>query len=117
MQLELYNDKVWLSKQPVDFRKSIDGLSSFITENFKLNPTSGLFVFYNKKKDKVKCLFWHKNGFVLFYKRLERGRFQFNFKNKEGKASLSPKIFLWLLAGLNWQEMDRWKELDYNKFS
>lgn len=117
MQIELYNNQLWLAKQPTDLRKAIDGLSAMITEGFKLHPQKGIFVFYNKKKDKIKCLSWHKNGFVLIYKRLEQGRFHFSFKKKEGRVCLSKQTFEWLIAGLDWQKMEQWRELDYEKFS
>jgi transposase len=58
-------------------RKNFDGLSSIVTYSFKKNPLSdGIFVFVNKKRDRMKLLFWDRHGYWLLYKRLEAGRFQ-----------------------------------------
>ena len=58
-------------------RKNFDGLSSIVTASFKKNPLSdGIFVFVNKKRDRMKLLFWDRHGYWLLYKRLEAGRFQ-----------------------------------------
>jgi transposase len=59
----------------VDFRRSIDGLSALVMTEMKGNPKESIYLFINRGRDKIKCLFWHKNGFVLFYKRLEKGKF------------------------------------------
>ena len=79
MQLQLYGKKIWVYRQPIDFRCSIDGLSSFVMDELKQKPQDGIYLFYNLGRDKVKCLSWHKNGFILLYKRLENGRFCFTY--------------------------------------
>ena len=57
-------------------RQSINGLSVLVANNLELSPLSGsLFVFYNKARDKIKILYWDRNGFCLWYKRLEKHRF------------------------------------------
>lgn len=57
-------------------RKSINGLAAVVQGSFELDPFEGaVFVFCNKKKDKIKILHWDKDGFALYYKRRERGRF------------------------------------------
>jgi transposase len=117
MQIQLYGNKIWLYSSAVDFRKSIDGLSTIIVNELQQHPQSGVYVFYNKSKDKVKCLSWHKNGFILFYKRIESGKFKFNFVKQRGTVMLTSVELGWLLAGLDWQSMRSWKELDYEKFS
>src|SRR4051812_36538135 len=117
MQLTLYGKKIWIFRKSIDFRKSITGLSSFIAEDIKQNPQEGIFLFYNKSKDKIKCLSWHKNGFVLIYKRLEKGKFCFDFSKEQGVSEMSMDELSWLLAGLEWQKMRHWNELSYEKFS
>lgn len=68
--------RVYVASEPVDFRKQIDGLALIVQETLKLNPFSAhLFVFRNRQQDKLKLLYWHHNGYVLVYKRLEKGRF------------------------------------------
>ncbi|MDR4314471.1 transposase-like protein [Niallia circulans] len=74
---ELTVDHVFLAKGSTDRRKSIDGLAVLAQEVFELDPFSpNLFVFCNRKRDKMKILFWDKNGFWLYYRRLESGQFQ-----------------------------------------
>ena len=117
MQLQLYGKKIWVFRQPIDFRCSIDGLSNVILNNMKQNPQTGIYLFYNKGKDKVKCLSWHKNGFILVYKRLEKGRFYFNFNKEQGVIEMDIEELGWMFAGLEWQKMRNWRELSYDKFS
>jgi transposase len=116
MQLQLYGKKLWVFHQGIDFRASIDGLSSLIANNLQQNPQSGIFIFYNRAKDKIKLLSWHKNGFVLVYKRLDKGRFYFLFNKEQGVSEISMDEFGWLFAGLEWQKMRDWRELEYDKF-
>lgn len=69
--------QVYLCREPVDTRKSIDGLSVLVQEAMELNPfEAAVFVFCNRARDKVKILAWERNGFVLWYKRLESERFK-----------------------------------------
>ncbi len=115
MQLQLYGKKIWVFRQSIDFRASIDRLSSLIANDLKQDPQGGIFLFYNRNKDKVKCLSYHKNGFVLVYKRLDKGKFCFYFN--KGISEMSIEELGWLLAGLEWQKMRNWRELSYDKFS
>ena len=58
-------------------RKSIDGLAAIVKEQFHLNPfSSSLFLFCGKRRDRIKVLLWEGDGFLLLYKRLENGNFQ-----------------------------------------
>src|SRR5690554_131338 len=70
-------DQVYVYLQPVDFRKSINGLSALVELEMSLVPfMPALFVFCNRGRDKIKLLYWERNGFVLWYKRLEKQRFR-----------------------------------------
>jgi len=117
MQLQLYGKKIWLYRTAIDFRCSIDGLSHLVISELKQNPREGVYLFFNRGRDKIKGLSWHKNGFVLFYKRLETGRFDMSFNKETGAIEVQPEEFGWLLAGLEWQKMKSWRELNYDKFS
>ena len=69
--------QVYLYLEPVDMRKSIDGLALLVESELALSPMSeALFVFCNRGRDKIKMLYWERNGFVLWYKRLEKHRFK-----------------------------------------
>lgn len=68
--------RVWVSTQAVDMRLSHNGLSSLVQTQWKKDTLSGnLFVFFNRGGTRVKILYWDRNGFCLWYKRLEKGRF------------------------------------------
>ena len=69
--------KVFLCTADVDMRKSFDGLVGIVTNEFQLDPLSGhLFLFVNKRRDRMKAIFWDSDGLVIWYKRLERGTWQ-----------------------------------------
>jgi transposase len=69
--------RIFIGSTPIDMRKSIDGLMSIVQEELEENAYSGhLFVFVSRRCDRVKILTWDKGGFVLVYKRLERGQFK-----------------------------------------
>lgn len=69
--------RIVLATEPVDMRRGHDGLCAIVRNEWRLDPFAGhLFVFLGKRADRVKCLFWDRGGFVLYYKRLERCRFK-----------------------------------------
>ncbi len=71
------NQRIFAATSPVDFRKGFDGLVAIVRASFGEDPFSGnLFCFFNRRRDRVKLLVWDRNGFWLFYKRLERGTFE-----------------------------------------
>ena len=83
--------KIYLASAPVDMRKSFDSLAAVARDFLRLDPLSGnLFVFFNKKRDKVKVLYWGRTGYCLFYKRMERGRFK--IKNLGKPAWAHPVV-------------------------
>jgi transposase len=84
-------------------RLSFDGISGMVTSHFGLNPLCGhLFVFFSRRRDRMKILFWNLDGFVLYYKRLERGTFSWvhDFDLGPEKEILASDFAL-VLAGIN----------------
>ena len=82
-------------------RKSSDGLAALVQQKFKLDPFQpALFLFSGRKHDRIKALFWEGDGFVLLYKRLENGRFQWPAA-PDNLRSLTRQEFRWLLEGLS----------------
>jgi transposase len=76
--LELNTRKVWLYREHIDFRKQLNGLVQLVVSEKKSQPNDGaVYVFRNRERNKVKLLLWHRNGFFVGYKRLERGKFDF----------------------------------------
>ena len=99
--LATFSTPIWLYPQPVDFRKQIDGLVILIADQLSLNPTSGqLFLFRNSSANKIKLLWWDRNGFWLCYKRLEQGRLVFPSTTDQA-MELTRDQLSWLLSGLN----------------
>ena len=82
--------RVHLACGNTDMRKNIDGLAALVTHSFDLDLFSNaLFVFCNKDCDKLKILHWDHNGFWLYYRRLERGRFRWPGRQSDRKPSPS----------------------------
>jgi transposase len=105
--------RVYLATTPVDGRKAINGLSAFVVDEFEAPLMNGsVFVFYNRPRDRVKCLFWDKNGFVLYQKRLERGKFKIN-RTEDGLLMLTQQQLDWLLAGLDFALMSEFPDLNF----
>ncbi|WP_143561185.1 IS66 family insertion sequence element accessory protein TnpB, partial [Sporosarcina sp. P20a] len=93
--------RVYLAAGPTDLRKSIDGLAVIVQELFQLDPFSkSHFVFCNRKRDKLKILFWDHNGFWLYYRRLEKGLFDWPELESVQPLSISSRQLNWLLDGL-----------------
>jgi transposase len=117
MQLQLYGKKIWLYRKAIDFRCGIDGLSHLVVSELHQQPKEGIYLFLNRRRDKLKCLSWHKNGFVLCYKRLEKSCFSLGENPVGGAIEMTVDEMSWLLAGLEWGKMRHWDELNYDKFS
>lgn len=95
-------DRIYLHRDAVDFRKSINGLSTIVEQTMVLSPfDSALFVFCNKRSDKLKLLYWDKTGFCLWYKRLEKDTFKWPSKALKATLALDHESFDWLLRGIN----------------
>jgi len=79
----------------------MDGLSAMVQSEMDDNPLSGhLFLFRNRRGDRIKVLSWDRNGYALWYKRLERGRFSFP-RESSGKIAISEPEFQLLIGGLS----------------
>lgn len=93
--------RVYLACGATDLRKSIDGLAALVREGFALDPfADALFVFCNRDRDKLKILRWEHNGFWLYYRRLERGRFRWPAAPETAPRVVTRREFQWLLDGL-----------------
>ena len=111
-----FNTDIWLYPNPIDFRKQMDGLIMLVADHLKLNPTSGqIFLFRNRHANKIKLLWWDKNGFWLCYKRLELGRLKFPDKSDIAML-LTADQFSWLLSGLDFSKHELLPELKATNF-
>jgi transposase len=94
--------RVWLILGRTDMRKAINGLSGIVANQLSLDPMSGhYFVFSGRQRNTIKILYWDKNGYSLWYKRLEEDQFRWPRSADEAKA-ISGEQLSWLLAGLDW---------------
>lgn len=101
MLSDIQVNRVYLARGSTDMRKSIDGLAVLVKEGFDLDPFSpALFVFCNRERNKLKILYWEYNGFWLFYRRLERGRFRWPADDGAAPRQITRRELRWLLDGL-----------------
>jgi transposase len=106
--------KVLLAVGVTDMRKSINGLSILVAEQLELDPLSGhLFAFCNRKRDLVKILYWDRNGFCLWQKRLEKDRFRWP-DSAEDVIGIGGRELNWLLDGLSLDQQCAHRRLSYS---
>jgi len=101
--------RIWVCVQPVDGRKSFDGLSAVVTTQLGRDPLSGdLFVFKNRRGDRLKILAWQGDGFALYLRRLEQGTFAFPSADA-AELSITATELAMILGGVDWQGAKRRK--------
>jgi len=101
--------RIWCAASPTDLRRGFDGLSGLVRSQLHADPLSGhLFVFFNRKADRLKVLYWDRDGMCIWYKRLERGRF--HFPTAESAAlELTPGQLQMILDGVDVERVRRYK--------
>ncbi len=105
---------MYLAAGSTDMRKQINSLSILVQERLELDPFSGsVFVFCNRKRSTVKALYWDRNGFCLWQKRLEKDRFRWP-ETEEEVLSISARELRWLLDGLALVQSGAHKQLHYS---
>jgi transposase len=93
--------RILLAREPADMRKGFDGLAHLVQSVLQEDPLSGhLFVFRNRRGDRIKLLLWDTDGFVILYKRLEAGSFQMPHSTQDG-IELQPAQLAMLLSGID----------------
>lgn len=94
-------DRIYIACGYTDLRLGIDGLAAIVQQQFELDSfTNTLFLFCGRRRDRIKALYWEGNGFVLLYKRLESGSFQWPRSASEARA-VTPQQYCWLMEGLS----------------
>ena len=96
--------RVFVARDPVDMRKSFDGLSAAVIDLVDHDPQSGhLFLFFNKRRDRMKALVWEASGYWILYKRIEHGRFQVfdRIGDQEGRFELSSAELALIMDGID----------------
>ena len=106
---------VYVCRDVVDFRKGINSLSVLVEGTLALDPFSEhLFVFCNRKRDKVKVLYWERNGFCMWQKCLEQARFKWPRKAQDEIITLTGQQLNWLLDGYDIMRMQAHERLHYH---
>ena len=107
--------RVFVCTQPADMRRSFDGLAGMAVSIIEQDPTSGhLFVFRNRNRDRLKILYWDRDGLAIWYKRLEKGTFQFptdliDKDKRVPRAEISTEQLSLLLGGIDLRSVERRK--------
>jgi transposase len=105
---------VYLHRAPGDFRKAINGLSIRVDNAMEISVfDTGLFVFCNKKRDKLKVLYWDKTGFCLWHKRLEKDKFIWPRKHNGNVIIWNSEQLNWLLRGFDVSKFNAHNPLVY----
>lgn len=106
---------IYLHREPIDFRKQINGLAALIEGELELNPfADALFVFRNRRRTSLKIIYWDRNGFCLWQKRLEVDRFAWPSGERfDTVCQLSVRELQWLLEGLDPWHKNTHKPLNY----
>ncbi len=95
---------VYLACGYTDLRKGIDGLAALVQQQFHLDPFQNtLFLFCGRQRDRIKGLYWEGDGFLLVYKRLESGSFQWPRDGNEAKE-ITAQQYRWLMEGLSMEQ-------------
>ncbi|HEY7327626.1 MAG TPA: IS66 family insertion sequence element accessory protein TnpB [Gemmataceae bacterium] len=103
--------RIWLALAPADLRKGFDALAELVRQHLRDDPLSGhVFVFRNRRSDRIKLLYWDSDGYVIVYKRLEAGTFRFPTA-AEGQSGVTLRAaeLAMLLDGVDWQNAKRSK--------
>ena len=100
------NTRIFVCSEPTDMRKSFDGLCGLVTDSLGQDPLSGaLFLFANRRRDRIKLLVWDGDGYALWYKRLEKGTFK--RAHGTGMIKIDSGILAIILEGLDPDQMSR----------
>lgn len=103
--------RIFVCLEPTDMRKSFDGLSGLVQQQLGEDPLSGaLFLFRNRRRDRLKLLYWDGDGYALWYKRLEAGTFQLpSASGQASHLSISHSDLMLLLDGVDLTSIHRRK--------
>jgi transposase len=115
MKMFVQPSAVYLHRDPVDFRKQIDGLAAIVELTMKESLSSGaLFVFCSKQRNKLKLLYWDKTGFCLWYKRLEKDKFKWPKKHDLATINIDEEQLHWLLRGVDISAIKPHKNIEFD---
>ena len=105
------SQKFYFYTKPTDMRKSFNGLSGLVRTGFQKNPLSGeVFIFINKKRNMMKILHWQQGGFMLYFKRLEKGTFEIpKHKKNRDEITISYTKLAMIISGISVKNISKRK--------
>ena len=104
------NSEILLYREATDMRKSFDGLTGIVRDELGREPTDGsLFLFINRRQDRIKLLYWDRDGLALWYKRLERGSFERIDRGNQTAVKIDATELSMLLGGVSLSHVKRRK--------
>lgn len=107
--------RVFLCTRPTDMRKSFDGLSGLVQECFQQDVLTGhLFLFVNRRRDRIKVLYFDRDGLVIWYKRLEEGSFEIPRTTESDGIELRPAQLAMILSGIDLQSARQRKRFQHS---
>jgi transposase len=111
------SNRYFLYRPAADMRKSFDGLSGLVREGLSKDPLSGeVFIFFNARRTQVKLLVWERDGFAIWYKRLEKGTFELPVRDERtNQSELRNDELLLILQGIFLQSVKRRKRFEKEK--
>tara|TARA_B100001971_G_C18060736_1_gene467794 strand:+ start:396 stop:761 length:366 start_codon:yes stop_codon:yes gene_type:complete len=108
-----YSMRVWLYRRPTDMRKSYDGLSTMVKQIMKDDPLNGaLFVFINRRRTQMKCLYFEDDGYCIWAKRLEQGAFRVRWDGAD-RARIDLSTLKLIIDGVDLNSMRRYKRYSH----
>jgi transposase len=109
---------IYLHRDNIDFRKSIDGLAAIVEQEMGIDVFGAhLFLFCNRNRTRMKILYWDSTGFALWYKRLERDRFKWPRRHDDEVIAIDAHQLEWLLDGYDIWKMHPHKKVNYSRIS
>ncbi len=96
-------------------RKGFDSLCGLVREDFKMNPLSGdVFIFLSRTKNKIKLLQWQRDGFAIYYKRLEKGTFELPENKAQNSLLISSQQLMLIMEGIKLSSIKKHKRYEQN---
>lgn len=103
--------RIFIALGPTDMRKGFDALAAIVAQSLKRDPLSGqLFLFFNRRRDKMKVLYWDRDGLAIWYRRLEQGTYQIPQADPgSNSVEVRAEELLMILRGIDYQSAKRRK--------
>lgn len=112
-----YSCRYYLYRSATDMRKGFDSLCGLVQSQLRQDPLSGdIFIFLNRRRDRVKLLVWDQNGYAVYYKRLERGTYELPLEEPGSKSiCITREKLMLILEGIELKSVRKRKRFSFSK--